>query len=107
MNNATIHPGAQAIIDRLAAHSCSRSRIDRTKVETAITAHLRELGLPPQPFKWFSTARDGHEAAPPAAQDPLDEPQMLAEALKEKHGATRVLIRLEYEGGSTFNYEAK
>lgn len=32
---------------------------------------------------------------------------MLAEALKEKHGAARVLVRIEAADGNAINYEAK
>lgn len=44
---------------------------------------------------------------PRIVKNPLDEPQMLAEALKEKHGARRVLIRLEFADGNSFSCEAK
>lgn len=44
---------------------------------------------------------------PRLLKNPLDEPQMLAEALKEKHGAKRVLIRMEFADGNSFSCEAK
>ena len=62
-----IHPDAQLIIERLAGHSWKQPRIDRNAVEVAILRHLSELGLPPQPFRWFSTAADGYRAARSAA----------------------------------------
>ena len=65
---STIGPDAQQIIDRLAAHTWQRQRIDRSAVEVAITQHLTELGLPPQPFRWFANAQDGLAAARSAAE---------------------------------------
>ena len=62
-----IHPDAQAIIDRINAHSWSLARVDRAAVESAITMHLAALGLPPQPFRWFATSNDGYAAARSAA----------------------------------------
>ena len=64
---AIIHPEAQQIIDRLAAHTWHRQRIDRDAVEAAITQHLTALGLLPKPFRWFATAKDGYAAAESAA----------------------------------------
>ena len=63
-----IVPEAQAIIDRMARHTWTRQRIDRDAIEKAITAHLLELGLPPQPFEWHQTAREGYAAAWSAAE---------------------------------------
>ena len=63
-----IHPDAQAIIDRINAHSWSLARVDRAAVESAITMHLAALGLPPQPFRWFATSNDGYAAARSAAE---------------------------------------
>lgn len=63
-----ISPDAQEIIDRIAAHSRSaRGVVDRRAVEAALTKHLAALGLPPQPFRWFASAKDGYAAAESAA----------------------------------------
>lgn len=62
-----INPDAQRIIDSLAAHQWKRCNIDRSAIESAITQHLTELGLPPQPFVWCEKARDGYAAAESAA----------------------------------------
>ncbi len=64
----TISPEAQRIINSLAAHEWKRSGIDRDAVESAITQHLAELGLPPQPVVWCETAKDGYTAAWSAAR---------------------------------------
>jgi hypothetical protein len=58
----TISPSARVIIDRLSANPFL-GKVDRIAVENAITQHLSELGLPPMPFRWYSTARDGWSAA--------------------------------------------
>lgn len=64
---ATISPDAQRIIDSLAAHRFDRSCINRAEIEAAITQHMSELGLLPQPFVWCETAKDGYRAARSAA----------------------------------------
>ena len=64
---SVIHPKAQRIIDRLAAHTWQRRRINRVAVEGAVNKHLTELGLPPRPIRWFETAKDGYAAARGAA----------------------------------------
>ncbi len=63
----TISPDAQTIINRLAAHKFDRSTINRAEIERAVTQHLAELSLPPQPFVWCDTAQDGYRAAWSAA----------------------------------------
>ena len=65
---SNIAPAAQAIIDSMAAHKWQRGGIDRPAIEAAITKHLAELGLQPQPFEWFATAREGYAAAWSAAE---------------------------------------
>jgi len=39
--------------------------------------------------------------------NPINQPRMIAEALKEKWGAVRVVISIHMPGGNSLNYEAK
>ena len=77
----TIFPAAQVIIDRVAAHTWKRDGVDRAVVEKAITAHLHQACLEPQPFRWFATARDGYAAAWSAAESAARSAAMSAASL--------------------------
>ena len=58
---------AQAVIDRIARHKYDAKNVDRAAIEGAINRHLSALNLPPRPFKWCATSKEGWGAARDAA----------------------------------------
>jgi hypothetical protein len=52
---------AQALIDRLATLDFTNPHCDQTAVENAMSRHLKELGEPLRPFRWFPDGRSAHQ----------------------------------------------
>lgn len=59
---------AGRVIARLAAIDRARPTLDRERVETALTRHFVEVGMPPLPLRWVRDAEEGFLAAAGAAK---------------------------------------
>src|SRR5262245_38602537 len=53
---SSLHPRAQAIVERFAPRDFSQQRLDKRVVERAISQHLEALELPQRPVRWFADA---------------------------------------------------
>src|SRR5262249_61436748 len=53
---SSLHPRAQAIVERFAARDFSQQRLDKRLVERAINQHLEAIELPQRPVRWFAGA---------------------------------------------------
>jgi len=53
---SSLHPNAQAIVERFATRDVSRQHLEKQVVERAISQHLEALEVPQRPVRWFADA---------------------------------------------------
>src|SRR5215470_12246314 len=53
---SSLHPRAQAIVERFATRDFSQRRLEKQVVEHAIGQHLEALEVPQRPVRWFADA---------------------------------------------------